>query len=81
MGFSLQRMYLHSTAPQYTKLLKRIQNSQYLLVMKNPENYFMLSNVAVCLKINETYYLKKKKKVYLIFGTTMKTSIPIKSEN
>lgn len=49
--------------------------------MKNPENYFMLSNVAVCLKINETYYLKKKKKVYLIFGTTMKTSIPIKSEN
>lgn len=69
----------HSTAPQYTGLLKRIQNSQHLLLMKNPENYFMLSNVAVCLNKCDILVKIIFKRVSLIFVPIRKTTIPCKN--
>lgn len=47
--------------------------------MKNSENYFMLSNVAVCLNKRDIPVKIIKKKVYLIFGAVRKTTILVKT--
>lgn len=46
-----------------------MQNSKYLLLMKNSENYFMLSNVAVCLnKRDIPVKIIKKKGLFNLWG-------------
>lgn len=46
--------------------------------MKNPENYFMLSNIVVCLNKRDVLPKIIKTRVYLIFGAIRKTTIPCK---
>lgn len=49
------------------------------MLPKNPEYYFMLSHVAVCLnQVRHTSLKKKKRQVYSIFVVIRKITIPVK---